>query len=203
MMESKTVRLTRALRNYYEGKGYYRAIRAMNHAHNIHTGFRKDGVTPEIHHQVNIAGYLKTLNEGLLYPESVHVVTWFHDALEDHPSRFYDAIREDDFLTPEERSAINLITHREGDSWQDYMANVHTSPTASVVKGADRIHNFQTMVGVFSREKRNAYVKECEDYIIPMLKRAKTATPEQTNAYYNIIHVLRTQIDLLGHIGGS
>lgn len=199
---TKTERLARVLRNWYEGKGYYRAIRAMNEAHWIHRGLRKDGVTPEIHHQISIAGFLKTINEGLISPESVHIVAWLHDALEDYADEFNVRRKtgELDFLKENELDDIELITRNAGEPFARYIEVQVISPVASIVKGADRIHNFQTMVGVFSKEKRTSYIEEGEKYIIPMLKSAKDRYPEQTNAYYNVIHVLNTQIELLKHI---
>jgi excinuclease ABC subunit A len=58
-----------ALRYTLLGKGYTRSIKALEFARKIHCGTRKDGITPEFQHQVEIALYLTTLK----IPESVNL----------------------------------------------------------------------------------------------------------------------------------
>ena len=50
-----------ALRYWLHGKSYYKALNAMSFATLYHTGVRKDNITPEFHHQISIASYLRTL----------------------------------------------------------------------------------------------------------------------------------------------
>jgi hypothetical protein len=68
---------------------------------------------------------------------------------------------------------------------------------ASIVKGADRVHNVNSMVGVFTKEKQARYAGEVEKYFLPMLKQARKNFPEQLDAYFNIMHMLRSQVNLL------
>lgn len=190
-------KLRTALRYWYEGKGYFRALEAMNIAIDTHTGFRKDGVTPEIHHQISLAGYLKTLTGGLIEEEDSHALAWLHDVQEDYP-HVYGALSTGSiamrYVLTGEAQALNknLFPNKEA-----YYKELVRFPTTSIVKGVDRIHNFQTMPGVFTVEKQISYIAEGETYVIPMLKQAIKNHPEQTNAYYNVIHMLRTQIELL------
>jgi len=65
------------------------------------------------------------------------------------------------------------------------------------VKGADRIHNVQTMLGVFDLAKQQEYIHETEEYILPTLKEARRRFPHQEPAYENIKHMLQSQIELL------
>lgn len=194
---TRTEKLKTALKYWYEGMGYQNAIRAMHVAQRIHTGFRKDGVTPEIFHQISVAGYLKTINEGVMHPEAVQIAAWLHDSAEDYLSDYSFMMlrfgKEFDAIVPH---AINTLA-KTGLTTETYYENLSMCPVASIVKGADRIHNHQTMSGVFSAEKQAEYIKETQDFVIPMLKEARMSFPEQTNAYYNIIHILRTQIELL------
>jgi hypothetical protein len=50
------------------------------------------------------------------------------------------------------------------------MAN---DPIASLVKGCDRMHNFQSMPGVFTIPKQVEYLAEGEEDILPMLLQGK------------------------------
>lgn len=197
---TRTEKLKTALKYWYEGKGYTRAIKAMHLAQYLHRGVRKDGVTPEIFHQISIAGYLKTISEGSMYPEDVQILAWLHDAEEDERSAFLSfepAAME--WLGESCRADISNLNKNDMDD-EDYYDSLSYSPSASLVKGADRIHNHQTMIGAFSHDKRKSYMEETERFVIPMLKEARMRFPEQTNAYYNIIHMLRTQIELLSQV---
>ncbi len=78
-----------------------------------------------------------------------------------------------------------------------YFCGIADDAIASLAKGGDRIHNLQTMVGVFSREKQLKYVNEVRTQFFPMLKQARRAFPQQERAYENIKHVLEGQIELI------
>ena len=81
-----------------------------------------------------------------------------------------------------------------------YYNEIAEDPIPSVVKPADRMHNVQTMIGVFSVEKREAYIEETHHYVLPMLKKAKRSFPEQETVYENEKHILLSQIELIEHI---
>lgn len=70
-------------------------------------------------------------------------------------------------------------------------------PIASVCKGADRCHNMQTMIGVFTSEKQLRYMAEAREQFLPMLKAARRLFPKQEAAYENIKHVMTSQLELL------
>lgn len=74
---------------------------------------------------------------------------------------------------------------------------------ASLAKGMDRIQNFQSMVGVFTLAKREAYVQEGKDWFLSMLKKARKKFPHQTDAYLNIETVIKYQIQLLDVINST
>ena len=50
-----------SLRYWLIGRGYIQALKAMEFGKRYHKGLRKDGVTPEFHHQISIAQYVRTL----------------------------------------------------------------------------------------------------------------------------------------------
>lgn len=192
-----TNKLKTALKYWYEGLGYHDVIRAMHMAERIHTGTRKDNITPEIHHQISVSGYLKTLYSGLLHPKEVYICAWLHDAPEDYLEKYEALISVQSWMTHEVFREISLL-NKTSKTTASYYWMLSESSIASVVKGADRIHNHQTMDGVFTAEKKEAYIEETENYVIPMLKEARMNFSEQSNIYYNIIHVLRSQIELIG-----
>ena len=186
-----------AMRYWLHGRGYHNAVRAMEFAYRYHTGTRKDGITPEFHHQVSIASYLRTL-PGLKYQEEVLAVSFLHDIIEDHKVDLKVISAE---FGKDIADAVKLLTKKsvvENDfDVETYFDNMSNCPIASIVKGGDRIHNFQTMIDIFTLEKKQNYIDECETYILPMLKEARRRFPEQEPAYENIKLVLMSQIELI------
>lgn len=78
-----------------------------------------------------------------------------------------------------------------------YFNGISENAIASLTKGGDHIHNLQTTVGVFSREKQLKYVAEVRTRFFSMLKLARRAFPQQERAYENIKHMLESQIELI------
>jgi len=193
--EKKTI----ALRYWLHGKEYFNALKAMDYGLSWHDGMRRDGTTPEFSHQISIANFIRTL-KCLTNEEMALQAAFLHDTVEDKEVSLTD-IKE---KFGEECALIVDLLSKETSSKDKknitaYYEKLSTNPIASIVKGADRIHNFQTMVGVFTKDKQIKYIVECEELILPMLKEARRKFPEQETAYENIKHVLISQIELIRH----
>jgi (p)ppGpp synthase/HD superfamily hydrolase len=193
MTISKFEKMHIAMRYWLYGKEYYIAAKAMNFAAKYHVGFRKDNTTPEFHHQISIASYLRTL-PGLMYEEEILTVSFLHDVVEDYKIDLKEITDNFGFSISK---AVNILTKKSGIKELNYFRPMIECPVASIVKGGDRIHNFQTMNEVFSKDKKREYIEECENYILPMLKKARRKFPQQEPAYENIKLVLLSQIELL------
>lgn len=194
-MDIEYEKLRSALRYWLYGKGYYKAVKAMEYAAKYHKGTRKDGFTPEFYHQLSIAGYVRTLT--LLFPEETMAAAFLHDLIEDYDISVSELERQ---FGKEIAFPVSLLSkRRDGYTIENapYYLNICNDPVASVVKGADRIHNFQTMIGVFDIAKQKDYIEDCKAGILPMLKKARRKFPEQEPAYENIKHALLSQIDLI------
>lgn len=186
-----------AMRYWLLGREFFLALDALEYASRFHTGKRKDGQTKEYFHQLSIGRYVKSIVPSLEYPEATLATVFLHDIIEDHEvspeeirSRYGDQIsRSVELMTKKFRD------HRKPDP--EYFREITDDKIASVAKGADRVHNIQTMIGVFTYEKQKEYIQETETYIIPMLKEARRYFPRQEPAYENIRHVLVSQIELL------
>lgn len=182
-----------ALRHWLLGRGWYQAAEAMAFAEDKHPGFRKDGVTPSYNHQVQIGLFVSTLAPHLLHPEATLTTVFLHDTCEDTDvsieeieSRFGGQVASATWALTKEYRGVKRPA-------EEVKRAQETCPIASVVKGADRIHNQSTAVGVFSAAKINEYVDETEQWILPMLKVARRAFPSQDGAFQNERVVLRTQ----------
>jgi (p)ppGpp synthase/HD superfamily hydrolase len=192
-----------ALRYWLLGRGWHLASEALEFAEEYHTGTRKDGVTPEISHQVQVAHYLRTMHEHLLYPEETIATALLHDVREDYDvsdeevrerfgGRVADAV---DAMTKQFRGTV-----REPRAVFDQIAH---DAIASVAKGSDRIHNQHSAFGVFSAEKVLDYIGETEEYFLPMLRAARTRFSRQEPVYENMKFVLMSQMQLLRAVSAS
>lgn len=189
-------KLRLATRYWLYGKDYYTAVKAMEFAIQYHSGVRKDGITPEFHHQLSIASYVRTLPK-LKFPEETLTVCFLHDVVEDYDVPLTEIERR---FGKDISHSVALLSKKIGGyeaKTEAYYKSMSDDPIASIVKGADRMHNFQTMVEVFTCDKQKRYMTECREYILPMLKEARRRFPEQEPAYENIKHVLLSQIGLI------
>jgi len=200
-MSNRYERLSIALKYYLIGKGYNLALEALQFAKQKHDGLRKDGVTPEVQHQIEIALYLTTL-KGIREEENTLIVALLHDIIEDCDvnreaveGRFGKSIADSVWAISKKVNGVEKYPHEGGGLvYYDDCAN---DLRASIVKAADRIHNVNSMAGVFSTEKQVRYVNEVEIHFLPMIKKAEGLFPDQFMAYMNAKHMLKSQASLV------
>lgn len=199
MSTSRYTKLSIALQHYLLGARYYRALAAYDFARKQHIGWRKDKVTPEFQHQIEIALFITTLRD-LQDEEGCIVVALLHDTLEDYPS-ISTANLVDIVGTEDTKSVISLSKFIHGKQSYgdlfDYFDRIAVNLNSSIVKGCDRIHNLKTMHSAFTKEKQQQYVEETEQFFLPMLKKATGLYPKQHLAYMNIRTMLKTQMELI------
>jgi (p)ppGpp synthase/HD superfamily hydrolase len=190
-------KLFTSLRYFLQGRKMYNAVTALEYASHFHNGKRKDGVTPEFQHQLEIAHYVRAFEPHLSYPEETFAAIALHDVCEDADVGFIEIESKFGKLAAD---AVKLMTKKHRGEKKDtktYFSEVFSHPISSVGKGGDRIHNHQSMVGVFTREKQISYIEETETYILPGLKKARREIPQQEPVYENMKYMLKSQIALL------
>lgn len=106
-------------------------IKAMKLEYDMHHGQYDKGGAPYINHPLAVADKMKS--------EDLTIVALLHDVMED-----CGVTRE--FLLKEGYSdrvvtAIEAITKREGENYDDYIARVRANALARTVKMHDLIHN--------------------------------------------------------------
>lgn len=192
-----TIKSLIAMRYWLQGAKWTKASAALELALKHHTGVRKDGVTPEFVHQLHVAHYVRTVHTGLIFPEETVTAAFLHDIRED-----YDLSDEEirgpfgDRVADAVEAMTKVFRGVKKDPHKVF-AEITANPIASVVKGADRIHNQHTCAGTFKPEKIREYIGETEEFILPMLKEARTLHFEQEPVYENLKFVLKSQVDLL------
>lgn len=187
------------MRGWLDGKGYFKAADALEFVRQMEQGTRKDGQTPKFHHQLSIARLVCTLAPHLMLPEETIAAAFLHDVLEDHGDRITRSDLEMRFGKTIADAVWKLTKKCNGltKSYDLYFGEMGTCPIASVVKLADRAHNVQTMVGVFTVDKQKSYLHEVDTYFFPMSKTARRNFPRQYGAYENLKILLRCQSALI------
>lgn len=210
LMFTKTLhthkKLRAAIRYFLAGKEWHIALKAMNYAEHYHTGTRKDGVTPEFDHQIRIAHFVRTLPD-LMYPQETLATVFLHDVEEDYdipPGEVGTLFGKQIAFSTRAVTKPSFNNKELAEQYLDvYFAGIGNDPIASIVKGGDRVHNLQSMIGTFDLEKQKSYIAEVKTHFLPMLKRARRLFPEQEAAYENIKHMLVSQIELIEAIHGA
>jgi len=183
-----------ALKFRLHGMGYFKALNALEIAKEIHDGYRKDGKTPEFQHQLEIALYIMTLKD-IEQLEDTIIVALLHDTDEDYPHDLSHEQKQqfDGFSI----QRIEMLNKHRAVSMEEYFRMIGNDRVCSLVKGVDRINNFQSMHGAFTIEKQIKYAVEVKEFFLPMLKRARKKYPKQMDAYYNIENMLKSQYQLV------
>ena len=183
-----------ALRGFLLGREWFRALDALEFARNLHDGLRKDGRTPEFHHQVFMANFARTILPSLLKPEVTLAAILLHDVPEDYDVSFEQI---DTRFGTDIGNPVRLLTKKKDGvviPYPVYFGRIAEDPVASVGKGIDRAHNIFTMSGAnWSPDKQSNYLDEAENYFLPMLKTARRNFPQQEPAYQNIKTMLMVQ----------
>jgi (p)ppGpp synthase/HD superfamily hydrolase len=186
-----------ALKFRLKGDKFYRAMSALELARKIHDGLRKDGKTPEFQHQLEIALHayrLKGLEGNLL--EDAIIVALLHDTDEDYPHKIPFGKLES--YGSECAIAIRILNKHTHDGYDEYFGEMSNNLLASLIKGCDRINNFQSMNrGNFTLEKQIKYAGEVVERFLPMLENARNQYPELMDAYYSLEQFLKCQHELI------
>lgn len=105
-------------------------IKAMNLAYDAHHGQFDKGGVPYIFHPIHLAEEMDD--------EYSTCVALLHDTVEDTDVTLEELAS---IFPTEVVAAVDLMTHREGVDYFDYVRSIKTNPLATKVKLADLRHN--------------------------------------------------------------
>lgn len=147
------------------------------------------------------------INHPLLMASQAHAMGIRDDAV--LASLLLHDVIEDTGVTKEElpfsneiREIVDLVSFRipEGmtkkQAKEVYYRNISGNPKACLVKIFDRCNNVSTMAGSFSRRKMLQYIRETEEYVLPLADILKNEFPEYSDISflikYHILSVIET-----------
>jgi hypothetical protein len=101
-------------------------------------------------------------------------IAWLHDIIEDGVTPGGRKVTANDLwgekFSPEIIAGVVWLTHKEGEPKSAYLERIHGAPPkVQLVKLVDRICNLREGKGTFKDARWARYVRETEDFIIPML----------------------------------
>ena len=99
-------------------------------AERLHKGQTEKNGKPYVGHPARVAGRMNSPEE--------QVVGWLHDTVEDTEMTL-EGIEEG--FGPETAAAVDAISRRDGEEWDDYLRRVKQNPIARQVKISDLIDN--------------------------------------------------------------
>lgn len=181
------------LKGFAHGANMSETLRALAYAREKHTGQMRKSGEPYIVHPLTMA--CNAVSMGIR--DDILVATiLLHDVCEDC------GVEVDELPVSEAvRQNVDLLTFRimESESKEDakkrYFRHLVDSREATLTKLIDRCHNVSSMAGTFSVEKTRAYIEETREYVLPLLKTAKTTFTNDSDMLFTLKYHIVSVID--------
>lgn len=185
---------------------YHNVIEAMELCLDHHDGQRNGG-QPEAVHQLGIFHWVRTQHAHLRNPALIYTLIFLHDILED-PNQASKKAGQPCYIAPDlirEKFGDEVLTKllllsKEvlGQKNMSYSLDaIFDDEVCSIVKGADRVDNVGSMVGVFKRDRLLRYVKETREEFLPRIKAARRKFSHQEASYEAMKYALNKLLSLI------
>ena len=157
-------------------------------------GQKREGTdVPYYVHPLTLACHALAMN---IVEDDVLAAALLHDVVEDT-----DTAPEELPAGERVREAVRLVSHNtyggEEDKEQNkplYYGNIAKNPLAALVKCMDRCNNLSTMAEGFRKPKMVKYVKQTEEYVLPLLDVVK-GVPAWNNAAWLMKYQMVTMLE--------
>lgn len=155
-------------------------LKALGLAEVLHADqFRDDG-TSYVDHVVGVAHLL--VAHGIR-DDNTLAASILHDVIEDTSFTHENICRE---FNEDIAGMARRLTKTADVLIVTYYAGIEEDIRTVVIKAADRTHNVSDMVKAFSVERMEKYIKETEEYVLPMMKRARKKYQEYGNVLVSL-----------------
>ena len=172
----------------------YKVYLAYKIAKKAHKGQMRDEGTEYISHPIAVS-------KRLTNPDEI-IIALLHDTLEDTDVT-YEEIKKEFGIAIADK--IQLLTHKKGISYSDYLKLVCTDLIALKIKMLDRIHNVSSLKNCPNPIKVQRYIDETETVFLPIID---THLSELNNPQYDDLFAelekevqnVKQQIEEIGNI---
>lgn len=187
-----------ALKHYLIGRDYPEALAALGIAERWHVGFRKNKVTPELHHQLGVCfNFLNTPIKGLTrkLESAALAALLLHDVVEDYGDQgvTYESLQREG-ISSLAISFVRGMTKVDGEALEQFFDRLLAHWLLPILKGCDRDNNVMTMHGAFAVKKMKSYILETKTHILALLKSASRIFPERHRSYIAIATGIKKQL---------
>ena len=150
---------------------------ALDLAIACHDGQPRKAGGPFVLHPIRVA--LNLYAQGVR-SESTIMASLLHDTLEDCPDRInMRDIANAPYLGPDVAKTVCLLTKSPGQGPESYYDVIGQHGEASLIKIDDRMDNVATMQGAFTPEKARDYIRETEQFVLPLATTAGFRFPKR------------------------
>ena len=186
---------------YCNAKGLYQTKKALAFAREKHNGqYRKPGHSaeriPYIYHPLLLTCHALALG---LEDDDLLSAGLLHDVCEDCGVEISELPVNDTT-----REAVRLLTKPENfgktdPEYRTYYEGIAGNRIALIVKLLDRCNNISSMATSFTDEHMAEYIKETQEYIHPLMKRARDEYPEYSNQLFLIRYHMNSVLETVRH----
>ena len=186
---------------YCNAKGLYQTKKALAFAREKHNGqYRKPGHSderiPYIYHPLLLTCHALALGRE---DDDLLSACLLHDVCEDCGVEISELPVND-----ATREAVRLLTKPENfgktdPEYRTYYEGIAGNRIALIVKLLDRCNNISSMATSFTDEHMAEYIKETQEYIHPLMKRARDEYPEYSNQLFLIRYHMNSVLETVRH----
>lgn len=182
------------VKTYALVKQMYQTLKVLPYARELHKGQYRKGKdkVPYIYHPLLLACHAIALG---LDDDNLVSAAILHDVCED-----CGVAVEDLPVNEETKMAVALLTKdKTMDDEQEYYDKIFGNEIALMVKLLDRCNNVSGMASAFATEKLVGYIKETEQWFLPMMQKAKTEYPMYSSQIFLIKYHLISVMEAIKH----
>lgn len=151
-------------------------MKAVTYANNLHKDQKRDDGAEYFEHPIRVCRYL--LNHGIRDDVTL-AASLLHDVIED-TSITKEELAE--IFSEEVAHIVNLLSKKEKIAAEIYYQDISTDIRAIIIKAADRACNIDDMINCYTIERLVKYIRDTEEYVLPMMKNARRIYLEYSDA---------------------
>jgi len=185
------------LKGVAKGKQWNETLKAIHVAELAHGDQKRKDGDPYLSHPIRIASALVAMKVN---DDDTIAIAILHDVLEDCPEWSADKLRDEFKISDTIIRRILKLTKHSGQSTESYYEGIKEHISTILVKVADRCHNVSTMAGVFNKDKIDSYIKETEDYILPLCKHGSRMFPEFSDQTYTMKYHIQSILNTIKNL---
>ncbi len=182
------------IRTYAGAKNMMQTSKVLPYARTLHEGQVRKGKdqVPYIYHPLLISCHALALG---LDDDNIVSAALLHDVCED-----CGVPLEELPVNEETREAVRLLTKDKiNQNEEKYYDEIAKNPIATMVKLLDRCNNISSMSTGFSKERIVEYIKETEQYVLPLIRKAKNEYPKYSNQIFLMKYHMTSVMEALKH----